>query len=279
MADEIPEDVSGTAFVVNYSRSRLEHISRDRYARLWVTPGAVALWRALAEQVYPNDDLNVSLRNRFYLEHMEAFTRAHGDPVMADIAAGFGNYPFLVEGACRFLEFDLPRTMDYKRRRVAQWIREGTLPRRDVEYVGVDLLDAGERQRLGTILGEALGDRPSLVTLQGITYYLPPEVLRDLFGILRRVQHQGSLVAFDYWRPDAMEYPVMQRLRAFLDRQFGSSGEGWNLFGETWIRGIPGYREAESTDIAALEQEYADTRLFQGRDAKIPVFFSVLERA
>jgi muconolactone delta-isomerase len=33
-----PENLSGTAFVVNVSRSRREDLSRDRYAHLWVTP-------------------------------------------------------------------------------------------------------------------------------------------------------------------------------------------------------------------------------------------------
>ncbi|MEI6286804.1 MAG: hypothetical protein WCP79_09920 [Bacillota bacterium] len=69
---EILPHVSGTAFVVNYSRSLLPEISRDSYAGLWVTTEAVELWRELCREVYPNDDLNLCLRTRFYLSCLEA---------------------------------------------------------------------------------------------------------------------------------------------------------------------------------------------------------------
>jgi O-methyltransferase involved in polyketide biosynthesis len=275
MINPIEETVSNTAFVVNYSRSRMAGLSRDVYAHLWVTPESVNLWNELSEKVYPNDDLNVSLRNRFYLDLLAGFLKAHESPVFVDVAAGFDNYPFLVDDRGHFVEIDLPAVIEYKRRRVAAWMKEGKLPERRVKHFSADLNDEGRRGRLKAFLKETIGKRPSLVTMQGITYYLSREALGGIFGMLNEVQRPGSLIAFDHWKPDAPEYPVMVRLRAFLDEKFGTSGQAWNLFDE-WVP--EGYSAAESLDIAALERRYCESRKFQDRENKIPVWFSVLKR-
>lgn len=271
----LPKGVSGTAFVVNYSRARKVRISRDVYARLWVTPEAVEAWKALAERVYPNDDLNVSLRNRFYLERIREFVRAHEDPAVVCLAAGFDNYPFLVEEPCRFVEVDLPAVIGWKRRMAARWMRAGRLPRREVVYLSADLAEPAALERS---LKRLVGSRPGFATLEGITYYLAPRALSRVFAVLRRVLRAGSRVALDYWAPDSMTYPVMVRLKRHFDQEFGASHTGWHFYGREFFRGLPGYAWAESKDIAGLERAYSRTRRFQGRDAKIPVRFGVLER-
>ena len=75
-----------------------------------------------------------------------------------------------------------------------------------------------------------------------------------------------------------MNYPVMVRLKDFFDRKFGNMGTRWYLYDETFFRDIGKYTIIESADIAALEVKYSPTRLFQGRDNKIPVYFSVLKK-
>jgi len=280
MTDTIHHDVSGTAFVVNYSRSRMEKISQDHFAHLWVTRESIALWKELAQDVYPNDDLNLSLRNRFYLGHLRQFLheQKYQRPIAVNIASGFTSYPFLIDEKCTFLEFDLPAIMEYKKKTVARWMREKKLPVRSVHYIPVDLNDAEQRCVMKEDLQRAIGNRPSFVILEGVTYYLRKDVLLDLISILGEVQTRGSVIALDYWKPDSMLYPVMIRLKGFFDRKFGDRGTGWYLYDEAVFRDIGGYTLNESTDIATLEVKYSPTRLFQGRDNKIPVYFSVLKK-
>jgi O-methyltransferase involved in polyketide biosynthesis len=278
MIEKIKQDVSGTAFVVNYSRSKMVNISKDTYAHLWVTPDSISLWNGLAKDVYTNDDLNVSLRNRFYLERLKKFINENEDVVFIGIASGFVNYPFLVEGDCSFIEFDLPNIVEFKKKKVMQWMQEGRLPARKIEYISIDLSDEKQRFILKEALNKAIGRNPSFVTMEGITYYLKREILNDIFRILKEVQRQGSIVAFDYWKPDTMEYTVMARLKEYLDKKFGYKDQEWDLFDQTYIKEIKGYIEIESADISKLELEYSETRLLQGKENKIPVYFSVLER-
>jgi O-methyltransferase involved in polyketide biosynthesis len=280
VTEPIRHDVSGTAFVVNYSRSRREEISRDRYARLWVTPASIALWNELAREVYPNDDLNVSLRNRFYLGRIQDFIDENQGkkPVIINIAAGFTSYPFLSWGDAEFIEADLPGIVEYKGRIVSKWMREKKLPARPVRYIACDLLVPARREALEQELRTIIGGRPSLVILEGITYYLDRQTLVDLLTRVSRLQHPGSLIAFDYWKPDAMEYPVMVRLKDYFYRKFGERGTGWFLYDEQFFSNLSGYVFRERMDIAGLEVKYSPTRLFQGREKKIPVHFGVLER-
>ena len=66
-------DIALTAALVNESRSRREDLSRDRYARLWVTGQSRQQWDAFSREVYPLDDIELSLRNRFFLERISEF--------------------------------------------------------------------------------------------------------------------------------------------------------------------------------------------------------------
>jgi len=278
MPEVIPPDISGTAFVVNYSRARLPEISHDPYAYLWVTPEAIALWDELARQVYPNDDLNLSLRNRFYLDLMERYRKENPGAAIIVLASGFTNYPFLLSGEGPVLEIDLPHILHYKRQQLSQWIQQQKVPDRQVIYEPADLNSKADRERVKNSIRKIIGNHPSLITLEGLTYYLNKNTLDDLFTIFREVQSPGSLVAMDYWKPETLQYPVMVRLKDFLDRKFGYTGQQWFLFDESFIRSLPGFQVISSTDITSLELSCSTTRLFQGKDNKIPVYFSVLIR-
>ena len=273
--DEIKSDVSGTAFVVNYSRSKMVNVSKDIYAKLWVTPETIDLWNGLSENVYPNDDLNLSLRNRFYLEHIQAFIKNNPNAVIADVASGFDDYPFLVNSNNKFIEFDLPNIIDFKKQKISEWEKDKVLPRRYVQYYGTDLTSDVQRAEFKNILKREISENPSLIIMEGLSYYLNSAILNDLFEIYSEVQTNGSIIAFDYWKPDAMTYPVMVKLRNYVESKFRVK-QDFYLFDETYIRSIQNYNEIESKDIAELELDYSDTRIFQGRDNKIPVYFSLL---
>jgi len=278
MPGKINNDISGTAFVVNYSRSKRVDISKDLYANLWVTPESISLWDELAENVYAHDDINLSVRNRFFLERAKKFIEAQKKAVFISIGAGFDNYPFLLPAECRWAEFDLPNIMEFKKKKVAQWTHEGRLPSRSIEFIPVDLNNKEQRIGMARVLKKVIKTDPSFVIMEGLTYYLDQMTLTDIFKILKDIQAKGSQVAFDYWRPDALEFPVMVKLKSYLDKKFGSSGRDWYLFDEKYIKDIDGYSELDSVDISKLETEYSETRLLQGKDNKIPDNFCLLLR-
>jgi O-methyltransferase involved in polyketide biosynthesis len=278
MRENLEENVSSTAFVVNYSRSRMVDISKDRYAELWVTPEAISLYHELEEKAFMHDDLNVSLRTRFYLEMLQDFINENDNPVFVDIAAGFDNFPFLVAGQCKFIEIDLPHILKYKKDMLYQWIRKNKLPKRNIEFFPIDLMNIDDLKIMKNKLKQVIGKDPSYIIMQGITYYLNKDILSHIISVLKDVQVSGSLLAIDYWKPESMELEVMINIKKFLDERFGYKGKELNLLEDSYFEDLPGYELVKKAEIGELELEFSTTRIFQDIENKIPVHFSVLKR-
>lgn len=279
MADApIAHDVSGTAFVVNLSRARQVALSEDTFAHLWVTPETQPLWDELAREVYPHDDVSLSLRNRFYLTRLRAFVAANPSPTFVNLGAGFTSYPQLVDARCHSIEVDLPGIVAHKRERIDAWVREGILPARSLGFHAADLMRPADLDHLATALDGWCAD-PSFVLMEGLVYYLSRPVLDRLFSMLAHAQQPGSLVAFEYWPTDAARYGVYRRLEAYLARQFGRATHGYTLLDPAAVGAVAGYAVAETSDIAAEERLHASTRVLQGIDDRLPIQFVVLRRA
>jgi O-methyltransferase involved in polyketide biosynthesis len=278
MKGNLTEDVSSTAFVVNYSRSRLVDISKDKYAEYWVTPEAISLYHELEEKAFKHDDLNVSLRTRFYLEILKKFIHENKNPVFIDIAAGFDNFPFLVIDKCKFVELDLPHILEYKKNKLYHWMEENKIPKRKIEYIHVDLMDTSCHQQMKHELKQIIGKNISFIIMQGITYYLNAHIMSQIISILEDVQIPGSLLAIDFWKPASMELEVIRNIKKFLDERFGYEGKELNLLEEEYFKSFNGFELIYTTEIGDLELKYSNTRLFQGKENKIPVNFALLER-
>ena len=258
---EFNEHISDSAFLVNESRARKQEVSRDRFAEQWVPPERVAhvrqLWDDFNRAVYPFDDLVVSVRNRFFLDRLQAFVELHPDSVFVNAGAGFTSYPFLLDRPIRVLEVDFPHVTVLKKSRMRKLQKAGTLPDRHVEFFAADLIDAGDVQRLAKVLATAVQGRPSFFLLEGLTYYLDCESLDRLFRLFADVQTPGSLVALDYWIPDP-QHPVHARLTQFFRSRFGYTGD-FNLLDKAYLRTHSGFEVQELTHVLEQEAKYAGT--------------------
>ena len=237
------------------------------------------LWKQLADHVYPYDDISSSLRNRFYLERLRRFVQEHERPVFINLGAGFSSYPFLLQNDCSCIEVDLKRIVDYKRERIKHWQHEGFLPQRSIEFLAADLTSDADQKRLEEALVLSCQGQTSFILMEGLTYYLSAAILQKLLGMFRRYQTPGSLLAFEYWTPDADTYPVFVRLKDYLARYFGQTRPDYNLFDEALVSSIPDYKVQESANIAEQEIAYSSTRLLQDRNNRLPIQFAVLSRA
>jgi O-methyltransferase involved in polyketide biosynthesis len=271
-------ELSGTAFVVNHSRALQVDISRDIYASLWVTDETKRLWHELATQVYPYDDVSSSLRNRFYLERLMQFVQNHEHAAFINLGAGFSSYPFLLERACPCAEIDLKQILDYKRERIERWQRESVLPQRTIEFLAADLTSDVDQERVNQALGRWCKNHTSFILMEGLTYYLSRPVLQRVFESFRRYQSPDSVVAFEYWTPDAGAYPVFVRLTEYLARNFGQTRPDYTLLDVSFVRSIVGYELRANTDIAEQEIAYSATRVLQDPKHRLPIHFAVLRR-
>jgi O-methyltransferase involved in polyketide biosynthesis len=274
----IQRTLSESAFLVNESRARRVDISQDRFARLWVSKTTRELWEDFTARVYPYDAIELGLRNRFFLESLRFFVRSAQNPVFVNIGAGFTSYPFLVEEPCRSIEVDLEHVIDFKRKKIATWIKNGRMPKRTIEFISADLCRSSDRKQLQARLTSSLADAPSFLLLEGITYYLNEAVLHALFEMCAAIQRPGSVLAFDYWDPTIAENPVFLRFKKFCSERFGHKETRYTFFDEEFIHGIPGYTSVEQTDIQRLERQYTQTALLVNSLEILPENYVVLKR-
>ena len=270
--------ISESAFLVNESRARNVGLSRDRYAGLWVTDATRRLWEDFSREVYPYDDTELALRNRFYLEVLEASIRKDPAVVFVNLAAGFTSYPFLTEKPCRSIEVDFDHVCRFKKSKIEKWRRRSAVPLRDVEYLACDLANEHALGALSARLRGELGSARSVVFLEGITYYLERTALLRLFGILGGLQRPGSVIALDFWTPDADNHPVHARFRKFFAERFGHGESEYNVFDADLLRTIDGYEIVELTDIVELERRFSNERKLTAPQEILPERYAVLER-
>lgn len=275
---KLPQSLSASAFLVNESRARREDISLDRFARLWVSDETRLLWDAFASEVYPFDAIELGLRNRFFLEALRLFVRSVKDPVFVNIAAGFTSYPFLIEEPCRSIEADLDPVVSFKEQQVNRWMAQGVLPKRSIEFVTVDLQSWLSRRLLFRRLEEVIGDAPSFILLEGITYYLRLRTLHALLSGIGRIQRPGSVLACDFWDASLAGNPTFLRLSNFFSARFGVDESRYLFLDPVRFHQLLEYEVIEETDVQALEKRFLRSEILQDSSAVIPEHYVVMRR-
>lgn len=273
---DIEKHISETAFLVNESRARMVELSKDIYSRLWVTERTKKIWNDFAKHVYPHDDLELSIRNRYFLEHLKKFVLNHENPVFANIGAGFTSYPFLLEKPCQCIEVDCQHVVSFKKEKIAKWQKEGLLPKREIEYFATDL--EKNIDILKELFQKRIHDRMSFVLLEGITYYLEKSTLNSLLMIIKESQSTGSLLGIEFWKPDIATHPVFVRLKDYFKDHFGWADRDYNLFDGDYLRSVKGYKIFEITDTTEQERVYLNTHIMEDYENILPTDFSILER-
>ncbi len=279
---EVQRHISATAFLVNESRARMVNLSRDIYAKHWALPEhrelVRELWDDFAEEVYPHDDLELSIRNRYFLERLQEFVANNEDPIFINIGAGFTSYPFLLDRLIRCIEMDYPGIVAFKEARLKSLQDAGIIPRQSIEFVAVDLDDANSRNCLREYLASNISGRPSYILLEGVTYYLQRITLKSLFRICRNIQPRGSMIAFDFWKPGIAYHPVFMKLQRFFADRFGHERQYYNLFGEEFVASIKGYRLREISNATAQERTYAGSSVLKEYEKILPEHYAVLTK-
>ncbi len=278
----LQQNISDTAFLVVESRARRVDVSGDAYAQYWVPPerraAVAALWNDFSREVYPNDDLELGIRNRFFIESIQHFTAVHRNAAFVNLGAGLTSYPYLLPGNIACFELDLPSVVAFKQQRIEELSVSGILPPRNLKLRAVDIMEARGRLHLRDFLATIVGDRPTFFLLEGLSYYLNFLVLDELFEILREAQPVASQVGFDYWRPDLAQNPIFQRLRVFFVERFGFPAKDYCLFDPSWFAKIEGYRVLALSDVASCEAAYAGSNVLSDNDATLPENYAILER-
>lgn len=145
---KICNKISDSAFLVSESRARRVELSKDIYAYLWTSEETKNLWDEFSKKVYPFDDIELGIRNRFFLENLKNYIDSNSKPLFVNIGAGFTSYPFLVKKSCTCIEIDFKHIISYKSKKIAEWIHEGILPKRKIMFLKADICNSKDVKQL-----------------------------------------------------------------------------------------------------------------------------------
>lgn len=274
----IRNTISESAFLVNESRARRVELSRDVYAKLWTSDYTKDLWNEFTSKVYPYDDIELSLRNRFFLERLDSYIDSTNNPIFVNIASGFTSYPFLVRNTCKCVEVDFKHVIDFKREKIEMWKQMGKLPRRSIRFFPADICNKKDVEHLRGFLKSLLKKESSFILLEGITYYLDMSALTYLFDMLSDVQNPCSVLTFDFWKTENAIHPVFKRFSKYFTERFGFKETKYNFFDVDFICSINGYELVEVRNIQELENLYSSTTLLKDYENILPENYAVLQK-
>ncbi len=236
------------------------------------------LWDDFAEHVYPHDDIELAVRNRYFLTRLQALLKMHRDAVFINLGAGLTSYPYLIEQDIQCIEVDYPHLIEFKKRRVAILKEQKILPEKKLRMEPADLSNPVDLDRLKAVLSECAGERISYVLLEGVSYYLSMSALTALFDMLREIQVSGSVFAFDFWKPDIKQHPVFDRLQRFFVERFDFDACDYNLFDESFINSCAGYRVDAISWAVEQEKIFSNTERLADYNNILPEHYAVLSR-
>jgi O-methyltransferase involved in polyketide biosynthesis len=278
-------EISQTAFLVNESRARRKDISKDIYARNWILPQErekiKELWELFSKKVYPYDDIELSVRNRYYLDLLKKFIKKHSNPIIVSLGVGLTSYPFLLTNRAEFVEVDLPNIIKYRKQRIDTLRNKKIIPKRNVNLYAVNLNQLEHISRLEKILIHdfKINERPSMIFMEGISYYLKKDSLTRLITSLIRIQNEGSILALDYWKPDIVHHPVFKRLQEFFMEKFNFPHRDYTLFKKEFIQELTQYRLKKATSIMAEEFKYNKKPvLMDNKENILPEYNIILQK-
>ena len=148
------------------------------------------------EKMFPGLGNSIRARVRFFDDRVKECATS-GFEQFVFIGAGYDTRALRIEALkshVSIFEVDHPDTQNYKKERVTEFY--GKLPQ-NVRYVPVNLETENLKESLVSY-GYAT-DKKTLFILEGLSMYLPPEIIREIFTFISMNSQTKSRMIFDYY--------------------------------------------------------------------------------
>ena len=206
-----------TAFIISTYRSMHPEVSKDLYAHLWNNSKTDSLLPEILDLISEHEPLLHSLRNRFFLEEMTAFFERYPNATLLNFGAGFSMYQFVLPETVLTIEIDKEDIVNYKKEKVTAWMKDGTLPKRKINYLSMDFNTIAVNKIVHE-LTKSLTDAPTFILLEGVLFFLNSKTTNELFQLFGAIQKSGDLLGSVSYDPQVQTTDVYQKLLAYFDK-------------------------------------------------------------
>lgn len=270
--------ISGTAFLVNYLRSKNKELSGDIYSDLWIEETTAELSEEFQREINPLESYQLSLRHRFFLEWVKKAI-SQGVERVINVGAGFSTYTHLVEPPIPTCDVDYQHIVDYKAQKLKEFEGKKLIPHREIEFLPVDLNSSRELDDMKEQLRKWASTKKSLAILEGITYYLDRQQLDKVFDVLSKIQSKGSFIAALFWKPSAISNSVFKGWMPFAKKNYNCDPVTYTYLTKDYFEGLNGYCIVDYANYFDLEKKFTKSSLIKKDcDNVLPEDFIVLEK-
>lgn len=260
-------ELSDTAFLIAWGRSKFPKLSLDPFAEKFLEPGGIRFSEGFVEHVSRDAALFFSLRNAYITSLLKAFESINAGFTFANIGSGLTSYPFILNDTAKCFLTDQPHVLDFYRQKVSNF------PKRNIEYFSGDL----EKETSAVLSFFQKQNRPSFVLFEGILPYLKKEIGLVLLRGCGESLPVGSQIMVHVFAEDFAASETMKRLESYFQIKLGLPFRHFTSYSEQEIKGISGLKLKETADFYKLRKRFAPDQTFQKENLIDEIFF-LLER-
>lgn len=246
-----------TAFVTSAFRASNEALSKDTYAKLWPTDKTEEHAQRYANSVSKYEPFAHCLRNRFFLETMNKLIAADKIGVLINFGCGFSMYPFLLDENLLHIEIDKPDIIDYKKQKIESFVKDGTLPHREIHYISTDFNHDKEIALLSEIKRIKKG-RPSFILIEGVLFFIGRGDAERLFNLFEKIQDANEFIGSVSFRKSLEGTKVFKKMISFIEGNLDKN-EKFNCqtVDDKFYRNLGRYNLINHCDTLNLAKTYA----------------------
>tara|TARA_R110000751_G_scaffold2235_2_gene11868 strand:+ start:1586 stop:2470 length:885 start_codon:yes stop_codon:yes gene_type:complete len=270
-------EIHETAFVTSAFRATDVNLSGDHFAYLWNNPKAEKWAEEYLTKVSSEETFTHCLRNRYFLDKIKENIIKNGIEVLINFGAGFSMYPFLLDQKIIHIEIDKPEIVAHKKYKIEQWQNEDLLPKRNIQFVGVDFSKEFKEGLLATI-ESVKGKKKCFILIEGVLFFLDREETDSLFQLFNLIQDTGDIIGSASFQDNLKQTLAFKRLLNFFGEKVSKTrASDYQTIQDSYYREISGYSLVDHQDYFSLSKTYSH-EILQDRELILNENFYLLQK-
>ncbi len=251
-------EIHETAFVTSAFRAFDENLSQDPFSKLWHNSKTEKWIEDYLNLVSSDETYTHCLRNRYFLDKIEELVNKREIEVLINFGSGFSMYPFLLNERLINIEIDKPEIVDFKEKKIENWQKNNKLPKRNIQFIGVDFSKDYKDSLLSKIYS-IKSDKPCFVLLEGVLFFLDREETNKLFSFFNSIQNKGDYVGSASFQETLKETLAFKNLLSFFNKKVSKTNENdYQTIKDEYYQSIKNYKLIDHQDYFSLSEKYGN---------------------
>ena len=246
-----------TAFVTADFRAMHSTLSKDIHAHLWPTERTQAYRKEYVAGVSSYEPLAHCLRNRFFLDTIAQLYAEDKIALLINFGCGFSMYPFLLPKGLEHIEIDMPNAIAFKKEKVKNWQKKGTLPERTVHFIAADFNTDYASDVKEKIL-EIKGNNSCFILLEGVLFFIDVQDTKVLFQLFEELQNGNDYLGSVSFPKETEASKAFRRLSKFTSKRLDANEKfEYQIVGDDFYSGLTAYTLIAHEHTLSLASKYA----------------------